>query len=102
MPVTPEIIYSLLLELEQGDPQDFANLSLSEDDARRLVCNSVCQLTRNLAADGMGAESREALALAICARLVLENLVLHVERLQREGVARVDAAALLRTLAARR
>lgn len=102
MPLSPEIIYSLLLELEQGDPQDFANLSLSEEAARRLVCSSVCQFTGNLAAEGLGAESREALALAMCARLVLENLVLHVERLQREGVARVDAAQLLRQLAARR
>lgn len=102
MKITPEILYSLLQSIEEGDPQDFGQLDLSDSAARELVCNHVCQFTANLAEQGVPSEHREALALALCARLVLENLVFHVERLQREGAATVDAAQVLAGLTRKR
>ncbi len=102
MTVSPATLLNLLSAIEEGDPQDFGQLSLSDEDARALVCNHVAQFTENLKAEGVDAEQREALALALCARLVLENLVLHVEKLQRDGAAKVDAADLLSRLARKR
>jgi hypothetical protein len=83
LPISPESLYALLLDLEGADPLDFGGLPLSEDEARRLVCAGMSRLSHDLHAQSLSPDAIEAMALAVAARTVLENLVLHHERLTR-------------------
>lgn len=102
MSVSPETLNALLLELESEDPLDFGELRLSEDEARKLVCIGMAQLSEELHATGLPPEDIETMALVVAARSVLENLALNFERLQRAGSAPDDAMQLLARLAKRR
>jgi hypothetical protein len=98
MHIDPSTILELLHELEVGDPLDFGNLSISEEDARNLVAVSLSKLSQDLAQQGLSSESREALALATAARLLLDNLTLHYRLLALQGAAPTDAKALLEAI----
>lgn len=101
MTVSANDVLTLLAELEQGDPIEFGELPLAEDEARRIVALSMAKFSEDLAREGVESELREALALATAARVLLDNLALHYRLLSRSGSTLPDAAQLLDSIAAR-
>lgn len=101
MVASADTILSLLHELEQGDPLDFGDMPLSEDGARQVVALSLAKFSDDLAADGIPAELREQLALAVATRVVLDNLALNYKLLVAAGTPDVTAESLLAGIAGR-
>mgnify|MGYP003384519869 CR=1 FL=1 len=81
MSITPEQLSELIAEVEQEDPIDFADLPYDEHELRNLVANHLCEMAT--AMEDFSEQDRQMCLLAVAAKLVLENLVLHV-RLLRE------------------
>ncbi|MFC5477652.1 hypothetical protein [Massilia suwonensis] len=97
MPIKPEDLAALMREVEQEDPIDFADLPFPEDDLRALVANHLCEMAG--AMENFSTEDRLMTLLAVSAKLVLENLVLHVQLLRRHGLpVGEDVDALLSRL----
>jgi hypothetical protein len=86
-------LLTLMHDVEAGDPLDFGALSLDEAEARRLVALSMLKLRDDLAA--LPAEERELVLMASAGHLVLENLLLHYERLTASGQGAEEAASAL-------
>lgn len=84
MPIKPEDLAALMREVEQEDPIDFADLPFPEDDLRRLIASHLCEMAA--AMENFSTEDRLMTLLAVAAKLVLENLVLHVQLLRRHGL----------------
>jgi hypothetical protein len=84
MPIKPEQLAALMHEVELEDPIDFADLPFREEDLRELVANHLCDMAA--AMENFSTEDRLMTLLAVSARLVLENLVLHVQLLTRQGL----------------
>ncbi|XYJ10773.1 hypothetical protein ACSUZJ_01980 [Telluria sp. B2] len=84
MPIKPEHLAELMREVEQDDPIDFADLPFAEDDLRQLVASHLCEMAA--AMENFSTEDRLMTLLAVSAKLVLENLVLHVQLLRRHGL----------------
>ena len=84
MPITPEQLAILMHEVERDDPIDFADLPFSEHELRSLVASHLCEMAA--AMDNFSTEDRLLTLLAVSAKLVLENLVLHVQLLRRHGL----------------
>ena len=84
MPIKPEELAALMREVELEDPIDFADLPFPEDDLRALVANHLCEMAG--AMENFSTEDRLMTLLAVSAKLVLENLVLHVQLLRRHGL----------------
>ena len=84
MPIKPDQLAALMREVEQEDPIDFADLPFAEDDLRDLVANHLCDMAA--AMENFSTEDRLMTLLAVSAKLVLENLVLHVQLLRRHGL----------------
>src|SRR6476469_4465891 len=94
MPIKPEHLAALMREVEQEDPIDFADLPFPEDDLRALVANHLCEMAASM--ESFSTEDRLLTLLAVAAKLVLENLVLHVQLLRRHGLpVGEDVEALL-------
>ncbi|MFC5510957.1 hypothetical protein ACFPOU_07450 [Massilia jejuensis] len=94
MPIKPEDLAALMREVEREDPIDFADLPFPEDDLRALVANHLCEMAA--AMDNFSTEDRLLTLLAVSAKLVLENLVLHIQLLRRHGLpVGADVEALL-------
>ena len=92
MPIQPAELAVLMREVERDDPIDFADLPFPEDELRELVATHLCDMAS--AMDNFNTEDRLLTLLAVSAKLVLENLVLHVQLLRRHGLpvgANVDA-----------
>ena len=83
MPIKPDQLAALMREVEQEDPIDFADLPFAEDDLRDLVATHLCEMAA--AMENFSTEDRLMTLLAVSAKLVLENLVLHVQLLRRHG-----------------
>ena len=97
MRITPEQLAALMHEVEIDDPIDFADLPFAEDALRRLVAAHLCDMAA--AMDNFSTEDRLLTLLAVAARLVLENLVLHLQLLRRHGLPVSDGVeALLQRL----
>jgi hypothetical protein len=97
MPITPQQLEELIREVELEDPIDFADLPFDEEALRTLVANQLCEMTA--AMEGFSEEDRQLSLLAVAAKLVLENLVLHMQLLRRDGLPMSESsAALLRRL----
>ena len=93
MTITPEQLAVLMQEVELSDPIDFADLPFEEQELRNLIANHLCEM-----ADAMEVftpEDRNLTLLAVAAKLVLENLVLHVQLLRRHGLPVGDSVAAL-------
>lgn len=91
---------ALIREIEAEDPIDYADLPYAEDDLRLLVCGQIREMAEQ--AGQLGAEAGQTVLLAAAAKLVLENLVLHVRLLQAQGNApEPSAEALFRRLRGR-
>ena len=79
------------------DPIDFADLPFEEDELRELVAAHLCEMAA--AMDNFNEQDRHLALLAVAAKLVLENLVLHVQLLRQHGMPVSDnVEGLLRRL----
>lgn len=91
---------ALIRDIEAEDPIDYADLPYAEDDLRLLVCEQICDLADQT--ETFSEHDRQAVLLAVAAKLVLENLVLNVRLLRANGQAVEgevgDASALFRRL----
>jgi hypothetical protein len=93
MPITAQQLEMLIQEVELEDPIDFADLPFEEDALRALVADRLCGMAA--AMDDFTEEDRLLSLLAVAAKLLLENLVLHVQLLRRDGVPLSDSSAAL-------
>jgi len=84
MTIQPEQLAALMREVEQEDPIDFADLPFPDEDLRALVANHLCEMAASM--ENFSTEDRLMTLLAVSAKLVLENLVLHVQLLRRHGL----------------
>jgi hypothetical protein len=84
MPIKPEDLAALMREVEQEDPIDFADLPFAEDALRQLVATHLCEMAASM--DKFSTEDKLMTLLAVSAKLVLENMVLHVQLLRRHGL----------------
>ena len=84
MPIQPHQLTALMREVEQEDPIDFADLPFAEEDLRELVANHLCEMAA--AMENFSTEDRLMTLLAVSAKLVLENMVLHIQLLRRHGL----------------
>ncbi|MGZ8971409.1 MAG: hypothetical protein ACXW2S_19455 [Telluria sp.] len=84
MPIKPEELAALMLEVEKDDPIDFGDLPFHEDELRGLVALHLCEMAG--AMEKFSAEDRLMTLLAVSAKLVLENLVLNVQLMRRHGL----------------
>jgi hypothetical protein len=84
MPIQPEDLAALMREVELEDPIDFADLPFPEDDLRSLVASHLCEMAG--AMENFSTEDRLLTLLAVSAKLVLENLVLHVQLLRQHNL----------------
>jgi hypothetical protein len=80
----PHELAALMREVEHDDPIDFADLPFPEDELRELVASHLCDMAA--AMENFSTEDRVLTLLAVSAKLVLENLVLHVQLLRRHGL----------------
>jgi hypothetical protein len=95
--ITAQQLEELIREVELEDPIDFADLPFDDDALRALVAERLCEMTS--AMDDFSDEDRQLSLLAVAAKLLLENLVLHVQLLRRDGVPLGETSeALLRRL----
>ena len=95
--LTETQVFALIRDIEAEDPIDYADLPYAEDDLRLLVCGQVGQIAE--AAGQLDEDDRQRVLLAVAAKLVLENLVLHIRLLRMQGAALDDSTeALLRRL----
>ena len=93
MIVTPEQLKDLMMEVEKEDPIDFADLPFEEDDLRGLTASHICVMAETL--ENFSEEDRHITLLAVAAKLVLENMVLHVQLLRRHGIPLSEEVATL-------
>jgi hypothetical protein len=84
MQITPEQLLELMREVEQEDPIDFADLPFRDDDLRRLVTSQLCEMAASM--ESFSPQDREMTLLAVSAKLVLENMVLHIQLLRSHGL----------------
>jgi hypothetical protein len=84
MSITPQELQQLMLEVEQEDPIDFADLPFDEHDLRGVVASHLCEMADAL--ESFSEEDRQLTLLAVSAKLVLENMVLHIQLLRRHGL----------------
>lgn len=97
MSITPQQLQILMKEVEQEDPIDFADLPFNEDELRQLIADHLCNMAAAL--ENFSEEDRHLTLLAVAAKLVLENLVLHIQLLRRYGIPlSQDVDALLQNL----
>ena len=93
MSITPEQLQELISEVEREDPIDFADIPFAEHDLRELVANHLCEMAT--AMEEFSEQDRHMCLLAVAAKLVLENLVLHVRLLHDHPDAAGNTATML-------
>lgn len=97
MPISAQQLQALMAEVEQDDPIDFADLPFDENELRSLIANQVCDMAAKL--ENFSEEDKRLTLLAVAAKLVLENFVLHLRLLSKHGVpVNPDVQALLKEL----
>jgi len=84
MTITRQELELLMQEVEQEDPIDFADLPFDEADLRGIVASHLCEMAERM--ESFNEADRHLTLLAVSAKLVLENLVLHVQLLRRHGL----------------
>jgi hypothetical protein len=91
MPIKPDELAALMLEVERSDPIDFADLPFRDDELRTLVASHLCEMAA--AMEEFSVEDKLMTLLAVSAKLVLENLVLNIQLLRRLGTPVSDDVA---------
>jgi hypothetical protein len=84
MIISTDELAALIREVEIEDPIDYGDLPYAEDELRLLVCNQICEIA-DRAERQLGEEGSGAVLLAVAAKLILENLVLHIKLMQAQG-----------------
>ena len=79
MTITAQELELLMEEVEREDPIDFADLPFNDKDLRSIISNHVCDMATSL--ENFSEEDRHLTLLAVAAKLVLENFVLHLRLL---------------------
>lgn len=93
MPIKPDELAALMLEVETEDPIDFADLPFGENELRELVALHLCEMAAGM--ENFSTEDRLMTLLAVSAKLVLENLVLHLQLLRQHGLPVSDSVEAL-------
>lgn len=93
MSITPQQLQELIFEVEQEDPIDFADIPFDEEDLREIVASHLCEMATNM--ESFSEQDRQMCLLAVAAKLVLENLVLHVRLLHEHPLPEGHSARLL-------
>lgn len=93
MAITPQDLEALMQEVELEDPIDFADLPFDEQELRGMVANHLCEMAD--AMESFSEEDRRLTLLGVAAKLVLENLVLHIQLLRRHGLPMSETANAL-------
>jgi hypothetical protein len=83
MPIKPQELAALMIEVEREDPIDYADLPFGDEELRELVASHLCEMAD--AMENFSSEDRLMTMLAVAAKLVLENLVLNIQLLRRHG-----------------
>jgi hypothetical protein len=97
MPINAQQLQELMEEVEREDPIDFSDLPFKDEELRGLIAGHVCEMAAAL--ENFSEEDRRLTLLAVAAKLVLENFVLHLQLLRQHGVpVNQDVQALLREL----
>lgn len=97
MTMTPQDLQILMKEVEAEDPIDFGDLPFQEDQLREIVALHLCEMAERL--ENFSVEDRQTTLMAVAAKLVLENLVLHVQLLRQYGIPlSQEVDALLKNL----
>jgi len=97
MSITAEELEQLMEEVEREDPIDFADLPFNDKELRSVISNHVCDMATAL--ENFSEEDRHLTLLAVAAKLVLENFVLHLRLMYKQGQpVSHDIAALLRDM----
>ena len=78
MGLTPKQFYDLVLEYEQSDPIDFGLVSVREEEAFRIICEAVIEIINNQTS----AETREIVLAVSLAKVLVENMILQLQRVQ--------------------
>jgi hypothetical protein len=101
MIISTEELAALIREVEIEDPIDYGDLPYAEDELRLLVSNQICEIAER-AERQLGEEGSGAVLLAVAAKLILENLVLHIKLMQAQGgVVNESSEALFERLRGR-
>jgi hypothetical protein len=93
MSITPQQLQELIIEVEREDPIDFADIPFDELDLRDIVANHLCEMASNM--ESFNEQDRHLCLLAVAAKLVLENLVLHVRLLRDHPLPEGHSAQVL-------
>lgn len=93
MTISTTELVELIREVEAEDPIDYGDLPYAEDDLRRLVCDQIRGIAER--AEELDEEDYRSVLLAVAAKLVLENLVLHIKLLQAQGAVLDESCAAL-------
>lgn len=97
MSITAQELEQLMEEVEREDPIDFADLPFNDSELRSVISNHVCDMATAL--ENFSEEDRLLTLLAVAAKLVLENFVLHLRLLHQHGEPlSTDVGALLRDM----
>jgi len=97
MSITSQELELLMEEVEREDPIDFADLPFNDKDLRSVISNHVCDMAAAL--DNFSEEDKHLTLLAVAAKLVLENFVLHLRLMHKQGQPiSPDVGALLREM----
>lgn len=93
MTISTAELVELIREVEAEDPIDYGDLPYAEDDLRRLVCDQIRGIAER--AEELDEEDYRSVLLAVAAKLVLENLVLHIKLLQAQGAVLDESCVAL-------
>jgi hypothetical protein len=93
MTITPQELRELIAEVEREDPIDFADIPFDEQDLREIVASHLCEMASNM--ESFSEQDRQMCLLAVAAKLVLENLVLHVRLLREHPLPEGHSVQLL-------
>lgn len=86
-------LLEMMKEGEQVDPIDFAELPFDDDKLREMVLHSVLTHFGTLQREGLSAQDINTVYLISTAKLILENLVLHLRLLTAQGQS-IEAESL--------
>jgi hypothetical protein len=80
--MTPESVEILMADIEAEHPLDFADLSIGEEEARRLMAAHFCELDQRLLEQGLDAQERLEIMAAVAAHTMVENMLLNVAQMR--------------------
>ena len=83
--MTPESVETLMADIEAEHPLDFADLSIGEEAARRLMAAHFCELDQRLLEHGLDAPARLEIMAAVAAHTMVENMLLNLAQLRAGG-----------------